>query len=212
MALKDHRADMESCCRCSACKFIPLEKITGQEHSNVCPSISRYDFHSHSGGGRMGFGLGLIAGKGGVHAEDGGGRLQLQPVRRLRCLLQVRHGVRRPRAPLRDARGVREERADRPGVGRTGQDHDQGGPHPARGERQTGPMGQGPRRQGLHAREGRVSSTTPGVSRATTKPAAKWPRPPSRCSARPASRWGSPRTTSSAAAAAPTRWATATRP
>lgn len=51
---------MESCCRCSACKFIPLEKITGQEHSNGCPSISRYDFHSYSGGGRMGFGLGLI--------------------------------------------------------------------------------------------------------------------------------------------------------
>jgi Fe-S oxidoreductase len=53
---------MESCCRCSACKFIPLEKITGQEHSNACPSISRYDFHSYSGGGRMGFGLGLIQG------------------------------------------------------------------------------------------------------------------------------------------------------
>jgi Fe-S oxidoreductase len=60
MALEDHRADMESCCRCSACKFIPLEKITGQEHANVCPSISRYNFHSYSGGGRMGFGLGLI--------------------------------------------------------------------------------------------------------------------------------------------------------
>ncbi len=60
MPLKDHQADMESCCRCSACKFIPLEKITAQEHSNACPSISRYNFHSHSGGGRMGFGLGLI--------------------------------------------------------------------------------------------------------------------------------------------------------
>ena len=51
MPLKDHQADMESCCRCSACKFIPLEKITGQQYSNVCPSISRYNFHSHSGGG-----------------------------------------------------------------------------------------------------------------------------------------------------------------
>jgi Fe-S oxidoreductase len=63
MALEDHRADMESCCRCSACKFIPLEKITGQEHANVCPSISRHNFHSYSGGGRMGFGLGLIQGR-----------------------------------------------------------------------------------------------------------------------------------------------------
>jgi Fe-S oxidoreductase len=63
MPLRDHLADMESCCRCSACKFIPLEKITGQEHSNACPSISRYNFHSYSGGGRMGFGLGLIGGR-----------------------------------------------------------------------------------------------------------------------------------------------------
>ena len=63
MPLTDHRADMESCCRCSACKFIPLEKITGQEHSQACPSIQRYNFHSHSGGGRMGFGLGIVHGR-----------------------------------------------------------------------------------------------------------------------------------------------------
>jgi Fe-S oxidoreductase len=60
MALKDHQADMECCSRCSACKFVPLETITGYEHVNVCPSISRYNFHTYSGGGRMGFGLGLI--------------------------------------------------------------------------------------------------------------------------------------------------------
>jgi Fe-S oxidoreductase len=63
MPLEDYRADMESCCRCSACKFIPLEMITGQEHSFACPSIQRYNFHSYSGGGRMGFGLGLIHGR-----------------------------------------------------------------------------------------------------------------------------------------------------
>ncbi len=63
MPLKDHQADMESCCRCSACKFIPLEKITGQQYSNVCPSVSHYNFHSYSGGGRMGFGLGLTRGR-----------------------------------------------------------------------------------------------------------------------------------------------------
>jgi Fe-S oxidoreductase len=60
MPLEDYRAEMESCCRCSACKFIPLEKITGYEHSTTCPSIQRYNFHSYSGGGRMGFGLGLV--------------------------------------------------------------------------------------------------------------------------------------------------------
>jgi heterodisulfide reductase subunit D len=63
MPLADHQADMESCCRCSACKFIPLEKIAGQEHSQACPSIQRYNFHSYSGGGRMGFGLGIIHGR-----------------------------------------------------------------------------------------------------------------------------------------------------
>ncbi len=63
MALADHQSDMESCCRCSACKFIPLEKVTGRARANVCPSISRFEFHSYSGGGRMGFGLGLIHGR-----------------------------------------------------------------------------------------------------------------------------------------------------
>jgi Fe-S oxidoreductase len=63
MALEDYRAEMESCCRCSACKFIPLEKVTGYEHANACPSISRYNFHSYSGGGRMGSGLGLLRGR-----------------------------------------------------------------------------------------------------------------------------------------------------
>ena len=63
MALEEYRAEMETCCRCSACKFIPLEKVTGYEYADVCPSISRYNFHTYSGGGRMGFGLGLIGGR-----------------------------------------------------------------------------------------------------------------------------------------------------
>jgi heterodisulfide reductase subunit D len=63
MPLEDYRAEMESCCRCSACKFIPLEKVTGKEHSYACPSIQRFNFHSYSGGGRMGFGLGLVHGR-----------------------------------------------------------------------------------------------------------------------------------------------------
>ncbi|MFH0915466.1 MAG: (Fe-S)-binding protein [bacterium] len=63
MALKDYQSEMQTCCRCSACKFVPLEKVTGYEHANVCPSISRYDFHTYSGGGRMGFGLALLQGR-----------------------------------------------------------------------------------------------------------------------------------------------------
>jgi Fe-S oxidoreductase len=63
MALEEYRSEMETCCRCSACKFIPLEKVTDYEHAPVCPSISRYNFHAYSGGGRMGFGLGLLRGR-----------------------------------------------------------------------------------------------------------------------------------------------------
>jgi Fe-S oxidoreductase len=51
---------METCCRCSACKFIPLEKVQGFDYANVCPSISRYAFHAYSGSGRLGVGVALL--------------------------------------------------------------------------------------------------------------------------------------------------------
>jgi Fe-S oxidoreductase len=60
VALKDYQNDMETCCRCSACKFIPLEKAQGFNHVNICASISRYDFHAYSGGGRLGMGIALL--------------------------------------------------------------------------------------------------------------------------------------------------------
>ncbi|MFC2038855.1 (Fe-S)-binding protein [Chloroflexota bacterium] len=63
MALEDYRSDMETCRRCSACKFIPLEMATGYDHVNVCPSISKYDFHTYSGGGRMVFQIAKMEGK-----------------------------------------------------------------------------------------------------------------------------------------------------
>jgi Fe-S oxidoreductase len=53
MAIEDYRGDAEMCCRCSACKHIPLQKIRGVEHSDACPSISRYNFHAYSGSGRL---------------------------------------------------------------------------------------------------------------------------------------------------------------
>ncbi len=53
MALADYQQDMETCCRCSACKFVPLENVKGVENSYICPSIARYNFHGYSGGGRM---------------------------------------------------------------------------------------------------------------------------------------------------------------
>jgi Fe-S oxidoreductase len=60
MALEDYRNDMEVCCRCSNCKHIPLEMIKGYQHTYVCPSIARYNFHAYSGGGRMYDGVALL--------------------------------------------------------------------------------------------------------------------------------------------------------
>jgi Fe-S oxidoreductase len=60
MALEEYRIDMETCRRCSPCKFMPLELVKGFERVNVCPSISRYEFHSYCGGGRMVMGTALL--------------------------------------------------------------------------------------------------------------------------------------------------------
>lgn len=60
MALKDYKPNMEICCRCSYCKFIPLEMIKGYQHVNVCPSIARYNFHAYSGGGRINMAVGML--------------------------------------------------------------------------------------------------------------------------------------------------------
>ncbi|MEW6663679.1 MAG: (Fe-S)-binding protein [Thermodesulfobacteriota bacterium] len=63
MAIENYRSDMEMCHRCSACKFIPLERIRGYDHAGACPSIGRYNFHSYSGGGRVAMGLALLDGR-----------------------------------------------------------------------------------------------------------------------------------------------------
>jgi Fe-S oxidoreductase len=53
MGLEACRSDMDMCHRCSACKFIPLEKVRGWRYAYACPSIARYNFHAYSGGGRI---------------------------------------------------------------------------------------------------------------------------------------------------------------
>ena len=60
MGLDQYKGDMDMCCRCSACKFIPLQKVAGFQYANVCPSISRYNFHSYSGGGRLNIGAAML--------------------------------------------------------------------------------------------------------------------------------------------------------
>jgi Fe-S oxidoreductase len=60
MALEDYRHDIEICSRCSMCKFIPMDKITGWDYSDVCPSIARYNFHGYSGSGKLNAALALL--------------------------------------------------------------------------------------------------------------------------------------------------------
>ncbi len=60
MGLEQYKGDMEMCCRCSTCKFIPMQKIKGSEYSYVCPSIAKYNFHAYSGGGRMNIGAAAL--------------------------------------------------------------------------------------------------------------------------------------------------------
>jgi Fe-S oxidoreductase len=60
MGLDQYKGDMDMCCRCSACKFIPLQQVTGFDYVNVCPSISRFNFHSYSAGGRLNIGAAML--------------------------------------------------------------------------------------------------------------------------------------------------------
>ncbi len=53
MGLEKYQGDLEMCHRCSACKFIPMQKVANNEFSYVCPSIAKYNFHIYSGGGRL---------------------------------------------------------------------------------------------------------------------------------------------------------------
>ncbi len=53
MTLQEYRSEVDMCCRCSACKFIPLERVEDAKFSYCCPSIARYGFHAYSGGGRL---------------------------------------------------------------------------------------------------------------------------------------------------------------
>ncbi len=68
MGLEQYQGDMGMCCRCSACKWVPMQKIKGFQYANVCPSISKYNFHSYSGGGRMNIGTAAL--KNGMNYTD----------------------------------------------------------------------------------------------------------------------------------------------
>jgi len=53
MILGEYEDMMDSCVRCSKCKFLPQLVIQSKRFSSICPSIDFYNFHAYSGGGRM---------------------------------------------------------------------------------------------------------------------------------------------------------------
>jgi Fe-S oxidoreductase len=62
MALEEYRDDMKTCCRCSVCKWIHLERLKGYDFAKICPSIAKYNYRAYSGGGRIGLGMALLEG------------------------------------------------------------------------------------------------------------------------------------------------------
>jgi Fe-S oxidoreductase len=68
MSLEQYAGDMGMCCRCSACKFVPMQKVKGSDYSYACPSIARYNFHAYSGGGRVNIGSAAL--KNGMNYTD----------------------------------------------------------------------------------------------------------------------------------------------
>jgi len=60
MALKDFEKDMMRDSRCSYCKVIPHVMMTDTRFIDVCPSITRFNFHGFSAGGRMVAALSLL--------------------------------------------------------------------------------------------------------------------------------------------------------
>jgi Fe-S oxidoreductase len=51
--LESYREYMIRCARCSNCKYIPHYRLQDYNYTYVCPSITRYNFHAYSGGGRL---------------------------------------------------------------------------------------------------------------------------------------------------------------
>jgi len=63
LSVADYREDMRGCVRCSSCKWVPFNHMKSHRFSRNCPSISRFNFHSFSGSGRMNMGLSVLEGR-----------------------------------------------------------------------------------------------------------------------------------------------------
>lgn len=60
MEWMDYHKQAFRCNRCSYCKYIPQLLINEERFSYSCPSISKYNFHAYSGGGKVILACGLM--------------------------------------------------------------------------------------------------------------------------------------------------------
>jgi Fe-S oxidoreductase len=63
MSLEDFKHDMLRCTRCSYCKWIPWESQRNTDFTAGCPSVSKYNWHAYSAGGKFNIALSLLEGR-----------------------------------------------------------------------------------------------------------------------------------------------------
>ena len=83
MALIDFAAEADRCSQCSGCKWIPYDQMKSWQFAKNCPSVSYFNFNSHSARGRYALTRGLLRERDRDHRGRRGGRVQLPDLRRL---------------------------------------------------------------------------------------------------------------------------------
>jgi Fe-S oxidoreductase len=69
VSLEKYIEGAKYCTRCSVCKWIPTDFIESWRFAQVCPSISKHNFHAYSGGGRVISAISLVEGRGDITDE-----------------------------------------------------------------------------------------------------------------------------------------------
>ena len=92
MGLEQYKGDMEMCCRCSACKLVPMQRVSWIQ---VCQRLSQHfqiQLSQLLGRRPTEYRRGDAEERLQLYGQAPRHRLQLPDVRRLRRLLQLRHG------------------------------------------------------------------------------------------------------------------------
>ncbi len=61
--LENFEYEMNNCFRCSHCKYVPWAMLQSQRFSQICPSITKFNFHAYSGSGKIQMALSLHQGR-----------------------------------------------------------------------------------------------------------------------------------------------------